>query len=66
MPDHTCGKTKLVIEIDCSNAAFEDDPFEEIAIILEELALQGRLDLPLPKKLKDSNGNTCGSTRWEN
>ena len=59
-------KGKLVIEINCLNAAFADDPFEEIAIILEELALQGRLDLPLPKKLKDSNGNTCGSTRWEN
>ena len=66
MPDQTCGKTKLVIEIDCSNAAFEDDPFGEIAIMLQDLALQGQLDLAFPKKLKDSNGNTCGSIRWEN
>jgi len=66
MPDQICGKTKLVIEIDCSNAAFEDDPFGEIAIMLQDLALQGQLDLAFPNKLKDSNGNTCGSTRWEN
>lgn len=66
MPDHTCGKTKLVIEIDCSNAAFENDPFGELAEMLQDLALQGQLDLAFPRKLKDSNGNTCGSTRWEN
>ena len=59
-------RTKLIIEIDCSNAAFEDDLYGELAEMLQDLALQGQLDLAFPKKLKDSNGNTCGSTRWEN
>ena len=58
--------SKLVIEINLENAAFEDAM--ELAIILNVLKGQARRGMfpnlcPMP--IHDSNGNTCGSVRVE-
>lgn len=54
---------KFKIEIECDNAAFDDDPTGEIRWILqqrviEELSRYGRDAFPIP--LSDSNGNRVG------
>jgi hypothetical protein len=60
---------KVVIEIECDNAAFEDDPGLEVAKILLGLVNHLRncrvvIDGPGPvMKLRDSNGNTVGSCK---
>jgi hypothetical protein len=55
------------VTILADNAAFDDDPSEEIHRILKELANNVNL-LALRQEesftLKDINGNTCGSARW--
>jgi hypothetical protein len=50
---------KLVVEVNCDNAAFEDYP-DELARILRKLA--DRLDgcAPVSGKLRDTHGNTVG------
>lgn len=56
--------SKLVIEIDMNNAAFDDDPRLEVLDILKRLC--GRIDgdgailVNGERILRDSNGNTCG------
>lgn len=50
----------LRLEIDTSNAAFEDNP-SEVASILRRLADAFEHGSPDGGKLRDSNGNTCGS-----
>ena len=53
----------LTIETD--NAAFGDDPAEELASILRRLAsnltMLSRLAAPENGKVRDSNGNTVGT-----
>ena len=57
---------KVVIEIECDNAAFEPDPGLEVANILLGLVKDLRncrvvLDVPgQGRKLRDSYGNTVG------
>jgi hypothetical protein len=49
------------IEINCDNAAFEDDPALEIARILNNLADNLKHDPALnTEKLRDINGNFVG------
>ena len=55
---------RYLIEIDCDNAAFEDNLEYELADILRKAAKKvsnGDLDF----KLRDSNGNTVGSAYLE-
>ena len=49
------------IKIDTGNAAFDDLPGQEVAMILRDLAtVFARGGIP-PVKLYDSNGNHCGN-----
>lgn len=55
---------KYLIEIDCDNAAFEDNLEGELSIILRRASVKlsnGELDF----KLRDSNGNTVGTAYLE-
>ena len=56
---------KIRIEINCDNAAFEDDPATEVERILKNLTgklrLPGMEDLPL----MDINGNKVGTLTVE-
>lgn len=53
---------KFVLEIECDNDAFADDPAWEIAdILLSASKGMCRLDTDEPCRLRDSNGNTVGS-----
>ena len=52
---------KITIEFETGNAAFEDSPTEEIALILERLAKKFRSDGDLDgNPVQDTNGNTVG------
>ena len=60
---------KITITINCDNAAFDDDPTEEIFSILhgaraniERLATGTALERAYP--LLDANGNRVGDVRW--
>ena len=55
---------KYFIEIDCDNAAFEDNIEGELSIILRKASAKvsnGEFDF----KLRDSNGNTVGTAYLE-
>jgi hypothetical protein len=56
---------KVLIDIDCSNAAFEDFPDAEVARILREAAdkVSGPKKVGDSFALRDINGNTVGSLR---
>jgi len=52
----------VTITIHTDNAAFEDDMFGEVAAILESIATNVRNEQGLTRaKIRDSNGNSCGS-----
>lgn len=55
---------KFKLEINSSNAAFEDDPYAEVALILRNVAgcLDGtKVGAPIPAgNVHDSNGNAVG------
>lgn len=52
---------RIQIEIITEGAAFDDMPASEVAAILRDLAkVFARGGIP-GAKLRDSNGNTCGS-----
>lgn len=56
------------IHIDCKNAAFDENPSQEVGRILLKLAARimgkGLLDVPIP--IMDINGNTTGEFLfWE-
>ena len=50
----------ITIDIQCDNAAFEDNPEQEVARILKELAERIAYGLS-DRNLKDINGNTVGN-----
>jgi hypothetical protein len=57
---------KCTIDISMDNAAFSDDPNEELARILEDLADKLRNEImpatdPFRHKIYDINGNAVGS-----
>lgn len=55
---------KYLIEIDCNNAAFDDNPEYELSGILRRASTRlanGEFDF----KLRDSNGNTVGTAYLE-
>lgn len=54
----------ITIEINNSGAAFEDEPREEIARILRELARTIELGQERTT-LWDANGNKCGSVNMQ-
>ncbi len=62
---------KFKLEIDCDNAAFEDDLSGELATILDTVSnmvmgwrSHGSIGEPIgPFPLRDSNGNTVGMAR---
>lgn len=60
---------KFTIEIECSNAAFEDYPVVEIARILEEQVKKLRRENMYPHSWSDSlydiNGNKVGTVKLE-
>lgn len=52
----------IVIRINADNAAFDEDPQEELLKVLTQAAIKlEQLPLGGSVKLKDSNGNSCGS-----
>lgn len=55
---------RYLIDIDCNNAAFDDNPEYELSRILRSASLllaNGEFDF----KLRDSNGNTVGTAYLE-
>ena len=56
---------RFLVEIDCDNAAFEDDPSCEVANLLRKVVRAVEKDGSQEGRLADSNGNTCGSYRYE-
>jgi hypothetical protein len=62
---------KFTIEIDLSNAAFDDAPMSELARILRKIAddlESGRVELTYDRRpIRDANGNTVGhfAGPWE-
>jgi hypothetical protein len=54
---------KLMIEIRMENAAFEDDPREEVKAVLSRCVRSMNLSDTDSIALRDSNGNTCGWAR---
>lgn len=56
---------RFVVTIDCDNAAFEDDPSCEVANILRQVVRAVEKDGSQGGGLADSNGNTCGSYKYE-
>lgn len=56
---------RFVVEINCDNAAFEDDPACEVANMLRKVARAVEKDGSQGGKLADSNGNTCGHFKYE-
>jgi len=53
----------ITIQIDTENDAFQDDPFGEIARLLDYIATHVQERYILPTKLYDINGNVCGSVK---
>jgi len=62
---------KVLIEIDCNNAAFDEDPQGELGYILDQCnekvdapelfqAIKAGDARPFSNPLRDSNGNTVG------
>lgn len=56
---------RFVVTIECDNAAFEDDPSCEVANILRKVVRAVEKDGSQGGRLADSNGNTCGSYKYE-
>ena len=56
---------KFKLEIDCSNAAFEEEPEYEVARILRELADKLEADGSLAHPVFDFNGNRVGRSTVE-
>lgn len=55
---------RITIVIETSNAAFDDEPSTELALILEHVARRFRHgELQDGARLIDSNGNTCGHVK---
>lgn len=53
---------RVLITIDCDNAAFESDALREVARILKTIVRDvSHMDAPYDFKLRDVNGNTVGS-----
>jgi len=53
----------IEILISTENAAFEDTPATEIARILRALAKHFETHGEPPERLRDYNGNTCGTVK---
>lgn len=51
---------RFVVEIDCDNAAFEDEPASELIRILKNQVLPALRDGEEDRRLRDINGNTVG------
>jgi hypothetical protein len=56
---------RFVVTIQCDNAAFEDDPACEVANILRKISRAIEKDGSQEGRVADSNGNTCGSYKYE-
>lgn len=56
---------RLIIEIEMDNAAFEDDPREEVEAVLLRCLRKISLAKADSVKLRDSNGNTVGFAKVE-
>lgn len=53
----------FIVDIDCDNAAFEDEPGHELARILREVADKVE-EGTLVGKLRDINGGTVGAFQF--
>jgi hypothetical protein len=53
----------ITIEIKTDNSAFEDDLYDELARIFEDIASYVQERRTLPRKLYDTNGNACGTVQ---
>jgi len=56
---------RFIVEIQCDNAAFEDDPACEVANILGKVRRAVEKDGSMEGRLADSNGNLCGFYKYE-
>ena len=56
---------KFTVEIECDNAAFADEPYEELARILRELADDIEESCSASHPLRDINGNRVGHSAVE-
>ena len=57
--------SKITITIYTENSAFDDDPWGEIADILQTVADDARRCNELQDFIRDSNGNKCGTIKFE-
>ncbi len=56
---------RFLVEIDCDNAAFEDDPTHEVVRLLRQIVRRLEKDGESRGGLRDVNGNSCGSYKYE-
>lgn len=56
---------RFVVEIDCDDDAFSDDPNHEVVRLLREIGKRLEKDGESCGGLVDVNGNSCGSFKYE-
>jgi hypothetical protein len=56
---------RFIVEIDCGNAAFEDDPTHEVVRLLRQIVNRCVKDGESRGGLVDVNGNGCGFYKYE-
>ena len=54
---------KITITIETTNAAFDGDPYPEVARILHDLAVEIGEGLIANSHVRDTNGNTVGTMK---
>lgn len=57
--------SKITITIYTENSAFEDDPWGQIADILQSIADDAKRYNEFKDFIRDSNGNKCGTIKLE-
>ena len=56
---------RFIVEIQCDNAAFADDPTPEVLRLLQQVCKRLEQDGENRGGLVDVNGNSCGSYKYE-
>lgn len=57
--------SKITITIYTENSAFEDDPWGQVADILQSIADDAKRCNEFQDFIRDSNGNKCGTIKLE-
>lgn len=57
--------SKITITIYTENSAFEDDPWGQVADILQSIADDAKRCNEFKDFIRDGNGNKCGTIKFE-